>query len=71
VRHLIHKPLEGFGHILEIKGHANKFEEAEWSDDGSLGHIIRFHGNLIVCMGKINFAEDGSAMEGCRIWGMG
>ena len=42
-QHLIHEPLERLSRIPEAKGHADKFVQAEWSNNGSLWHIVRFH----------------------------
>ncbi len=62
-QNLIHEPLEG---LSLAEGHAEEFEEAEWSNDGCLGHIIRFHGDLMVCADEVDLAENSGAMQRCR-----
>ena len=59
----VHEALEGGWGVGEAKRNHGKFKMAIPGTKGSFGDVFRGHSDLVVALAKVNFGEDGGAVE--------
>ena len=59
----VHDPLERHGGVPEAKWHPQELVEAKWSYDGRLRDVVLLHGNLVIPLPEVQFAEHPASLQ--------
>jgi hypothetical protein len=59
----MHEALEGGWGVGKAKRNHSEFKMAITCTEGSFGDVVRGHADLVVALAKVNFGENGGAVE--------
>jgi hypothetical protein len=59
----VNQALKCLASVAQTKQHLGIFTQAEWGNDGCFSYVCHLHGNLMITLLHVQFAEDAEAAD--------